>query len=157
MQRFTITLDAQLVALFEKFMQARGYQNRSEAIRDLIRERLDSVRLEQSPQGGCMASLTYVYNHHQRELASRLTEEQHAHHDLVVSTLHVHLDHDNCMETVILQGQVERVQDFANTVVAQPGVRHGRLYLLPVETTQSAHAHGSFGMSQRHQHNKPLS
>jgi CopG family nickel-responsive transcriptional regulator len=104
-----------------------------------------------------MANLTYVYNHHERELASRLTQSQHDHHDLVVSTLHVHLDHHNCMETVILRGQRERVQGFADTTISQPGVRHGRLYILPVTMTQSAHSHGSTDHPHPHVHIAPIS
>jgi CopG family nickel-responsive transcriptional regulator len=157
MQRFTITLDDQLVEAFEQFMASRGYRNRSEAIRDLIRERLGSEHLEQAPRGDCMANLTYVYNHHERELASRLTRAQHEHHDLVVSTLHVHLDHHNCMETVILRGQRNRVQGFADATISQPGVRHGRLYILPVKMTQAAHPHGSSDQSHRHVHVAPIS
>ena len=157
MQRFTITLDDQLVEAFEDFMAIRGYQNRSEAIRDLIRERLGSEQLAQTPGGDCMANLTYVYNHHERELASRLTQSQHDHHDLVVSTLHVHLDHHNCMETVILRGQRERVQGFADMTISQPGVRHGRLYILPVKMTQSAHSHGGTDHPHPHVHIAPIS
>jgi CopG family nickel-responsive transcriptional regulator len=157
MQRFTITLDEQLVEAFEQFMASRGYRNRSEAIRDLIRERLGTEQLEQTPRGDCMASLTYVYNHHERELASRLTQTQHDHHDLVVSTLHVHLDHHNCMETVILRGPLDRVQGFAHATISQSGVRHGRLNILPVKITQAAHPHGSTAQPNRHVHIAPRS
>ena len=156
MQRFTITLDDQLVEAFGHFMTTRGYGNRSEAIRDLIRERLGTEQLEQTPQGDCMANLTYVYNHHERELASRMTQAQHEHHDLVVSTLHVHLDHHNCMETVILRGPHDRVQRFADTTISQPGVRHGHLYILPVKMTQAAHPHGGTDQPHRHVHVAPI-
>ncbi|MGD8588669.1 MAG: nickel-responsive transcriptional regulator NikR [Chromatiales bacterium] len=157
MRRFTITLDDQLVEAFEHYMSSRGYRNRSEAIRDLIRERLGSEQMEQTPQGDCMANLTYVYNHHERELASRLTRTQHDHHDLVVSTLHVHLDHYNCMETVILRGSLDRVQRFAHETISQSGVRHGRLYILPVTMTQAEHPHGSSDQAHRHVHIEPIS
>ena len=157
MQRFTITLDDRLVTDFERFMAARGYQNRSEAIRDLIRERLGAEQIEQAPKGDCMANLTYVYNHHERELATRLIHAQHDHHDLVVSTLHVHLDHDHCLETVVLRGPLNRVREFADGLITQPGVRHGRLYVLPVTMTQDAHRHGITGQPQRHSHIAPIS
>ncbi|CAG0910825.1 unnamed protein product [Cyprideis torosa] len=101
-----------------------------------------------------MATLTYVYNHHERELASRLTQVQHEHHDLTMSTTHVHLDHDNCMETAVLRGTVEQVEDLANAIISQPGVRHGQLYLLPVQVEQHRHAHGHH--SHSHTHIKPL-
>ena len=157
MQRMTITLDDELVEEFEQFLQAKGYANRSEAIRDLIRDRLDRQRLDQHPGGDCIATLSYVYNHHQRELASRLTQAHHDHHDLSVSTMHVHLDHDNCLETVVLNGKTSEIQAFANDVISQPGVRHGKLYLVPAKQETASHAHGEHGHSHRHQHTKPIS
>jgi len=155
MQRMTITLDDDLVADFEKYLADNGYQNRSEAIRDLIRQRIDEQRLTKQPGGDCLANLTYVFNHHERDLASRLTESHHAHHDLNIATLHVHLDHDNCMESVVLRGPVERVQAFANATIAQPGVRHGHLYVLPVKIAEQTHTHGADSPAHRHVHVQP--
>jgi CopG family nickel-responsive transcriptional regulator len=86
-----------------------------------------------------------------------MTQVQHAHHDLTVSTLHVHLDHDNCLETVILRGPVARVQAFANAVMAQPGVRHARLHVLPVSVHEQAHRHGPDGEPHTHVHLEPVS
>lgn len=157
MQRMTITLDDDLAADFEKYLADHGYQNRSEAIRDLIRQRVDEQRLTEKPSGNCLASLTYVFNHHERELASRLTESHHAHHDLHIATLHVHLDHDNCMETVVLRGSVNRVEAFANATIAQPGVRHGNLYVLPVKIAEQNHTHGPDFRAHRHVHMQPTS
>jgi CopG family nickel-responsive transcriptional regulator len=152
----TITLDDELVDDFERYMDEHGYQNRSEAIRDLIRDRVDAERIASDPGGDCLATLTYVYNHHERDLASRLTETHHAHHDLSVATLHVHLDHANCMEAVILRGAVDQVRAFANATLAQPGVRHGNLFLRPVKLTQQTHQHGEQGHSHRHLHVEPI-
>ncbi|MBK1705706.1 nickel-responsive transcriptional regulator NikR [Halochromatium glycolicum] len=143
MQRITITLDDPLTEAFEGYMVKRGYTNRSEAIRDLIRERLHHEQLTTQPEGQCVATLSYVYNHHERELATRLTTAHHEHHDLTVSTMHVHLSHDHCLETVILRGPAQRVQVFADAVIAQPGVLHGNLSVLPVSATEQAHQHGS--------------
>ena len=157
MQRITITLDDDLVEQFEAFRKQRGYGNRSEAFRDLIRDRLGAEQLASAVGGDCLATLTYVYNHHQRELACRTTQLSHDHHDLAVSTLHVHLDHDNCMETVVLRGPLERVRAFADTVTAQTGIRHGRLYVLPVKATEQTHGHGDIAGSQRHLHIEPIS
>jgi CopG family nickel-responsive transcriptional regulator len=156
MQRMTITLDDELVQELETYLEHHGYHNRSEAIRDLIRARLDSERLMQQPQGACVANLSYVYNHRERELASRLTRSHHAHHDLAVSTLHIHLDHDNCMESVVLRGPAEQVRSFANAVIAEPGVRHGKLSILSVEASAQSHAHGCAEQPHRHVHLKPL-
>ena len=157
MQRMTVTLDDDLVADFEDYLADNGYQNRSEAIRDLIRQRIDEQRLKAQPTGDCLANLTYVFNHHERDLASRLTEGHHAHHDLNVATLHVHLDHDNCMESVLLRGPAERVQAFAKTTIAQPGVRHGNLYVLPVKIAVQKHRHGPGPEPHRHEHVQPTS
>jgi len=156
MQRITITLDDDLVTDFEEFLADNGYQNRSEAIRDLLRQRIDEQRLAANPSGNCLAILTYVFNHHERDLANRLTESHHAHHDLSIATLHVHLDHDNCMESVVLRGPVARVQAFAKATIAQPGVRHGNLNLLPVKITAQTHTHGTDSGAQRHEHVQPI-
>lgn len=150
MERISVSLDESLVAQFEQFLQAKGYSNRSEAIRDLIREKLEAERAEHSAESYCVGTLTYVYNHEERELARRLTLAQHAHHDLSVSTLHVHLDHDNCLETVVLKGVVEQVQAFANSITSQPGVRHGQLNIIPVDMDSDAHRHGA-----EHTHIRP--
>jgi CopG family transcriptional regulator, nickel-responsive regulator len=151
MDRFTISLDDTLAASFDKMIARQGYANRSEAVRDLIR-----ARLQQEPpagkaaQGECVASLSYVYNHHERELAERLATLQHGRHDLIVSSMHVHLDHDNCLESVVLQGSVAAVQEFGARLTAEAGVRHGQLNLVRVEAA-GRHAHGA----KPHSHRKP--
>ncbi len=142
MERMTISLDDELAAEIDAYLEAKGYKNRSECMRDLIREKLEQERLDTRDQGHCVGTLTYVFNHHERELSRRLTQAQHHHHDIAISTLHVHLDHDHCMETVVLSGQVKSVQEFADSVIARPGVRHGRLYLVPVDMEQDEHHHG---------------
>lgn len=134
-----MSLDDELADAFEALMRARGYENRSEAFRDLLRQDLGNVRLRDRPDGPCVATLSYVYNHHLRQLASRLTDLQHEHHELTVATTHAHLDHDHCIETVILRGRTSQVQAFADSVIAQPGVSHGQLHLVPMATR---HAHG---------------
>jgi len=139
MKRLTMSLDDDLADAFERFVKEGGYGNRSEAFRDLLRNGLGEVRRRRQPEGPCVAALTYLYNHHQRKLATRLTDAQHAHHELTISSMHAHLDHDHCIETVLLRGRTDKVQAFANSVTAQPGVRHGNLHLVPVA---SHHAHG---------------
>ena len=154
MQRFTITLDEELIDQLEVFMSKRGYENRSEAIRDMIRQQLQDEHMHAMPAGECVANLSYVFNHHERELASRLTHAHHDHHDLSVSTMHIHLDHDNCMETVVLHGKANEVEAFANSILSQPGVRHGNLYMLPVKSVSSKHTHGH--TTKSHEHIKPV-
>lgn len=155
MERFTISLEDQLAKQFDQFIQDLGYSNRSEAIRDLIRQRLEAERLNQPEQGDCVASLSYVYNHHESELAGRITSASHEHHDLTLASMHVHLDHDNCLEIAILRGPINNVQTFANTVTSVRGVRHGNLHMVPVETSQeSQHTHGG-EHTHPHTHSRP--
>jgi CopG family nickel-responsive transcriptional regulator len=133
MQRLTISIDDELAADFETLVKARGYENRSEAVRDLVRKELDNAIVQAQPDAPCVATLTYLYDHHERTVTNRLGDMQHEHHDLTVSTMHAHLDHHLCVETVILRGASDRVHAFAQSVLAQRGVRHGQLHLVPVE------------------------
>ena len=144
MKRLTMSLDDPLAAAFDGIVKARGYENRSEAFRDLLRHDLGEVRRVAQPLGPCVATLSYLYNHHQRQLASRLADMQHDHHELTVSSTHAHLDHDHCIETVILRGRTDKVQAFAQAVIAQPGISHGHLHLVPV-ALRHAHGHDHFG------------
>lgn len=153
MERFTVSLDDELAQQFGQFMAQRGYTNRSEAVRDLIRTKLEQERLQRPvAEGYCVGTLTYVYNHHERELASRVTQSHHNHHDLTVAMQHVHLDHDNCLETVILRGPVQSVQAFADDVISSPGIRHGKLHLIPVDAQAGGHTHGKAPYAKHFQH-----
>lgn len=152
MERFTISMDDGLFAQFDKVAHACGYDNRSEAIRDLIREYLETSRLKKDNKGYCMATLSYIYNHHERDLVSQVTSAHHHHHDLTLSSMHVHLDHDNCLEVVILRGTIQDVRLFANQVIATNGVRHGKLNIVPIELLQELHAHSAVP----HTHSSPL-
>ncbi|RRJ83031.1 nickel-responsive transcriptional regulator NikR [Aestuariirhabdus litorea] len=150
MERISISLEEELVAQFEHYLKQRGYRNRSEAIRDLIRDRLEEERIAERRSSHCVGTLSYVFNHEERELARRLTHAQHHHHDVAISTLHVHLDHDNCLETVVVNGPTEQVEAFANRIITEPGVRHGKLNLIPVEEQKQHHTHGHGAHSHRH-------
>ena len=152
MERVTISLDEELLAEFDGFIRGKGYENRSEAIRDLLRQRLEADREEKGDADHAVGCLSYVYNHHQRELARRLTETQHGHHDLMLSTLHVHLDHENCLEVVLLQGAVSKVRQFAEATIAETGVRHGHLHLVATEMVSSHHGHGHHHGDDHAQH-----
>jgi len=140
MERFTISLDEKLASEFDRLIRERGYLNRSEAVRDMLRGKLDTLRLQEKQAPFCVACLSYVYNHHERDLAERLTALQHDHHDLVVASTHVHLDHDNCLETVMLRGKTEVVRRFADALIAERGVRHGQINLVPVDV-DAGHGH----------------
>ena len=144
MHRITISLEDELAQQFDELMHERGYRNRSEAMRDLVRGFLDQERIRTESSRYCIASLSYVYNHHERDLARRLTSIQHAHHDLNLTTMHIHLDHDNCLETVVLRGKTADVKHFAEAIMAERGVRHGKVNLIAIDmegTRAGGHSH----------------
>lgn len=156
MERISISIDEALASEFDALIAERGYSNRSEAIRDLVRRELEAARQAGGTAPHCVANLSYIYNHHQRELSERLTEVQHEHHDLTVATVHAHLDHDHCIESTILRGPTVDVRRFADRVCAERGVRHGQLNLVTVELhgDHRGHEHGHEHTAQ-HIHIKP--
>jgi CopG family nickel-responsive transcriptional regulator len=145
MQRVTVTLDDDLMQELDRVIETKGYQNRSEAIRDLARAGIREAVVESAGSGNCIAALVYVYDHAARDLSRRLTQSFHAHHDLSLATMHVHLDHDNCLEVTVLKGRTREVQQVAGRVIAERGVRHGRLVTIPVEVETHSHGHGEHG------------
>lgn len=158
MERITISLDAELAAEFDRLIAERGYRNRSEAVRDVLRAHLEQARRQRGEASHCVASLSYVFNHHERDLSERLTALQHGQHDLAVATLHVHLDHENCLESVILRGPTAAVRSFSDALIAERGVRHGQLNLIDVEVDsgrQHHHGYSPAGRSRGHVHLKP--
>lgn len=153
MERITISLEDELLGELDAYMERKGYANRSEALRDVLRAELAADRLSTGRAAQCVACLTYVYNHEERELSQRLVRAQHAHHDVGLSTLHVHLDHENCMEAVILHGSTGNVREFANGIMAQRGVRHGHLHVVPADIVIQRHEHGH--REAPHTHSRP--
>jgi CopG family nickel-responsive transcriptional regulator len=144
-QRITISIDDALLETVDRLGRQRGYQSRSEAMRDIVREAAVGDHAALPGDVPCMATLSYVFEHETRDLARRLTHAQHDHHALTVSTLHVHVDHRDCLEVMVLKGTVEQVRAFANALVTQRGVRHGNLHLIPVEPAERhghPHLHG---------------
>ncbi len=148
-ERVTITIDAELLAFVDALSTAKGYGSRSEAIRDILRKAARTER-QADPAAPCFATLAYVYDHETRDLARRLTNQQHHHHDLSIATLHVHLDRHECLEVAVLRGASGDVRAFADGVISQRGVRHGQLHLLPdapEHPHEPGHAH-----SHPHEH-----
>lgn len=143
MQRITISLDDDLLATVDQLCTRRGYTSRSEALRDLIRDSSIHKAAETDGKGECFAALSYVYDHETRDLARRLTETQHHHHDLSVSTLHVHISDQDCLEVAILKGPIDRVRVVADGVTTQRGVRFGHVHIVPIEPAgHHTHSHG---------------
>lgn len=133
MQRITVTLDDDLMEELDKMIAEQGYQNRSEAIRDFTRAGMQQASQKTGNSGECVAALVYVYDHAARDLSRRLVENYHGHHDLSLATLHVHLDGDNCMEVTALKGSGNEIQHFADHIIAERGVRYGRVVMIPTE------------------------
>ena len=122
--RFGVSLDEELLEPFVALCAVKGYSNRSEAIRDLIRKALVAEEWQQADGQGA-GTLTLVYDHHKNDLARRLTQMQHDEHDIIIATLHVHLDHHNCLEVLILKGEAARVRALADKLISCKGVKHG--------------------------------
>jgi len=122
--RFGISLDEGLLAKFDQLIERKGYDNRSEAIRDLIRDSLVRDRWELGDEEA-VGTLTLVYSHEVRDLEERLTELQHAHYNTIVSTLHVHLDPHHCLEVLVLRGKASLLKIIADKLIGTRGVRHG--------------------------------
>ena len=124
--RIGVAIDSELLARFDDLIAGRGYTNRSEAFRDLIRDELVQKWWE-SADTEVVGTVTLVYDHHVRMLNEKLTDIQHDHHRNILSTLHVHLDHDNCLEVLIVKGKAGTVQKVANSLISTKGVKHGSL------------------------------
>jgi CopG family transcriptional regulator, nickel-responsive regulator len=152
-ERITISVSDEFAAELAAFMKSERYDNRSEAVRDLARLGLERARIDHSISGDCVATLSYVFDHHTRELAKRLTDAHHEHHDHQVATMHVHLDHDSCLEVAVLRGDAAEIREFAKTVIAERGVKHGQVSFVPVSIDAATHAHG--GTSRGHVHAHP--
>src|ERR1051325_1556652 len=126
LSRIGVAIDSDLLDKFDQLIAKRGYTNRSEAFRDLIRDELVQKSWE-SPESHVVGTVTLVYDHHVRMLNEKLTDIQHDHHRVILSTLHVHLDHDNCLEVLVLRGRSGEVRRVADTLISTKGVKHGRL------------------------------
>ena len=126
LSRIGVAIDSELLKKFDDHIATRGYTNRSEAFRDMIRDELVQKNWER-PESNVVGTVTLVYDHHVRLLNERLTDMQHDHHHNILSTLHVHLDHDNCLEVLVVRGKAEAVRKIADALISTKGVKHGRL------------------------------
>ncbi len=118
-------MDRELLERFDELVEGRGYQNRSEAIRDLVRKELDQDAWQRGTQ--TVATITIIYDHHVRELTDRLNKIQHDHGELIISTLHVHLDHDHCMEVIAARGPARSLKSMADRLIGARGVESGHV------------------------------
>jgi CopG family nickel-responsive transcriptional regulator len=155
MQRITISLDETLGEALDRMTADRAYGSRSEAVRDLVREGLERWRIEQPEGSHCVANLSYVVDRRVRGLPQRIADMQHAHHDLVASSMTVRLDHFHSLDTVVLKGATEAVRDFADRIRSERGIRLGSVNMLQVEPTDD-HADAQDHRHHGHHHLSPL-
>lgn len=139
LSRIGVAIDSDLLTRFDNFIAKQGYTNRSEAFRDLIRDRL-VVETVTDPRAPVVATVTLIYDHHSRLLPDKLMSLEHDYHHLIVCSTHAHLDHDSCLEVLILRGESRQVQKLADTLIGTKGVRHGRLVMSSPKTALSKSA-----------------
>jgi len=128
LQRFGVSMEAALLSSFDHLITQRGYPNRSEAIRDLVREQLIQDDL-QSFAGDAFGALVFIYDHHRRDLARKLANLQHEQYQIIIAASHVHVSHDQCLEVILMKGDVREVQAMADKILSAKGVQHGKLTL----------------------------
>ena len=130
LQRFGVSIGEALLEKFDRLIAEQGYTNRSEAIRDLIRNRLVETEFERSSDArASIGTITLVYDHHTREIGDVLTDIAHDHHDLIISTMHAHLTHNSCLEVILVKGCGKEIRAFADHVISIRGVKHGKLII----------------------------
>jgi CopG family nickel-responsive transcriptional regulator len=152
LSRFSISTEDDLLQNFDQLIAGQGYSNRSEALRDLMRDAIIKSKIEDSPQTGeVLGTLTLVYDHHASELSDKMNELQHQYYNLIVSVLHVHVNHDDCMEVIVLRGEVRQVRSVSESLLTLRGVKHGRLFV----TLPAQEIVGHKRNSQAHKHSHP--
>lgn len=149
MQRVTVTIDDEIMTALDLYMTAGGHQNRSEAVRDLVRAGLLHLPSAEDGARECTAALVYVYDHETRQLSRKLTHEHHDHSELSIAALHVHLDRETCLEVSLLKGQKAEVEHFASHIVGERGVRYGQLVIIPADGEETVP-----GQHKGHHHKK---
>ena len=130
--RFGVSIEPDLLKKFDKIIKKKGYKNRSEAIRDIIRENL-IVEKTEYPNSEAIGTLTMIYDHHSGNLTNRLLDLQHNHHKEILTTTHIHVDHENCLEVLVLKGKTKNIQQLADNIKSLKGIKHGELVITESE------------------------
>jgi len=125
--RFAVSLDSKLLESFDRVIEKQGYNNRSEAVRDLIRDKLVTQDWDEKEE--TVGTITLIFNHHLYSLSEDITSKQHEHHSLIISSMHLHLDHDNCLEIIAVKGKGNKIRELADALISMKGVKHGKLTL----------------------------
>jgi len=132
-ERIGVSLDKKLLSMFDSLIAKQGYQSRSEAIRDLVRQQLSAERLS-NPKAEAVAAVYLVYDHHSTKLMQKLTSHQHSHLLQTICSVHIHLDAHNCMEIIVFKGQVGQINKMAENILSQKGVKLGKVNLITTES-----------------------
>jgi CopG family nickel-responsive transcriptional regulator len=148
--RFGVSIEEDLLAAFDALIEAKGWDNRSDALRGLIRELLLEVQVEEAPEAEVVGTITLVYDHHHGDLANRLVDLQHRHHLNIISTLHVHIDEANCLEVLVVKGANREVRRISDVLIGTRGVQHGKLIIHRGSPEDAAGEAGSNAGGHRH-------
>ena len=140
--RFGVSIEEELLQGFDALIAKKGYANRSEALRNLIRGMLLDVEVREKPDAEVVGTLTLVYDHDHGDLSNRLVDLQHKHHDRIISTLHVHIDEHSCLEVLIVRGRNDEVQQISDSLIGTRGVQQGKLIISTAESATHGHPHG---------------
>ena len=140
--RFGVSIEEELLEGFDALIEKKGYANRSEALRNLIRGMLLDVEVREKPDAEVVGTLTLVYDHDHGDLSNRLVDLQHKHHERIISTLHVHIDEHSCLEVLIVRGRNDEVQQISDSLIGTRGVQQGKLIISTAESLAHRHPHG---------------
>lgn len=149
MQRVTISIDDKIAEAFDALIAKRGYKNRSEAFRDLLRRELAQDQLHDSSETECMAVVSFGFDHHARSLPARMTEQQHAHHESIIASMHVHASHERCVEVVVIRGKYKSISPLAQEMIAETGIENGAVHYVALSSGDHDHHHDH---EHTHQH-----
>jgi CopG family nickel-responsive transcriptional regulator len=148
--RFGVSMEDALLHQFDHLIARKGYTNRSEAVRDIVRDKLVEESIE-TEHGNVFGALVFIYDHHKRELEKSLSNLQHNYFENIISTSHVHVDHDHCLEVVLLKGDAKKLKNIAEKLISCKGVKHGRL-TLTTALQQHAHKKHASSLEKPHEH-----
>ena len=128
LKRFGVSMDELLLKKFDELISEKNYKNRSEAIRDVIRENLVCEEWKDE-KGEKVGTVTLIYNHHKRGISEKLNEIQHHMHEYIISSMHIHLDEENCLEVIVVKGNARKIIDIVNKLISLKGVKHGKFVM----------------------------